>query len=196
MIRNYRSSTRGIEHFIDYTYHRFEKMFVLEDGARKARTVKSAYIVGKKKKEGKEKEITKRNSYWTRLMVAIISARNDVGYLACRLRFQIGIRIANAPIGKVLWIYCVSKGKGAKGGEREREDDEKGCTWRGTEAFDCTLGLIKVFVRKRCVQRHLSLYLLNIGRWNFYDPASRIDNMLHLLLHIVNRYRDNPCESR
>lgn len=35
-------------------------------------------------------------------MMAIISARNDVGYLAGRLRFQIGIRIVNAPIGKLL----------------------------------------------------------------------------------------------
>lgn len=71
--------------------------------------------------------------------------------------------------------------------ERERneeimERDAHGA--RHIEAFDCTLELIKVLVWKRRAQRHLSLYLLNIGRRNFRDAANRIDDMAHLLLYI------------
>lgn len=38
--------------------------------------------------------------------------------------------------------------------------------------------------RLEATQRHLSLYLLNIGRRNFRDPANRIDDMAHLSLYI------------
>lgn len=164
--------------------------------------IKSAYIVGKKRKKKKEKRKKKRREKKglkkrTRVKFALLwrSYRqcNDVGYLAARRRFQIGIRIANAPIGKVLWIYCVSK-VGERERERMMERDARGA--RYTEAFDCTLELIKVLVWKRRAQRHLLLYLLNIGRRNFSDPANRINDMAHLLLYIVDCYRDNLCESR
>lgn len=100
-------------------------------------------------------------------------------YLAGRLRFQIGIRIANASIGKVLWTYC------------RRGMMEGDATWRGTEAFNCTPRLIKVLVWKWCAQRQpLSrfIYLILIGK-SFDDRASWIESMAHLsLVH----YRSLP----
>lgn len=103
-------------------------------------------------------------------------------YLAGRLRFQIGIRIANAPIGKVLWTYC------------RRGMVERGCTRRGTEAFDCTaIDQSARLETTRGISRFIYLLLISIGR-SFADQANRRARLArHRALSIAT---DDLCKSR
>lgn len=113
---------RGIAHPIDYARCHWlrprEEAFVPEDEAPKARSMKPVWwniINGKEKNRGKKvkggggggmdsrRGMTRCEfALWRRSYRRISTS----DYLAGRLRFQIGIRIANAPIGKVLWTYC------------------------------------------------------------------------------------------
>lgn len=93
-------------------------------------------------------------------MAAIVSARNDVG-LSSR---QASISNWNSNCKCAHWkstLNLLSEG-----------DDGRGCTRRGTEAFNCTR-LIKVLVWKRRATASPLLYLLNIDQRKFAERANR-----------------------
>lgn len=179
---------RGIGHLIDYarchwlgrarkrscqkTRPQRREVWNQSDG-----TLSSVKKEGKRgKNRGKKGLAPWNDKVRIHLMAAIISARNDVG-LSSR---QASISNWNLNCKCTHWkstLNLLSEG-----------DDGRGCTRRGTEAFDCTR-LIKVLVWKRRATATPSLYLLNIDQRKFADRASRDREYGSL---IVVHYRSLP----
>lgn len=114
-------------------------------------------------------------------------------YLAGRLRFQIGIRIANAPIGKVLWTYCrrgMMEGD-ARGVAQRRSTvhDWSKCSFRNDarQQVPCFIYLILISEslpsERIGIERHGSLVAVHYRPITCVNPAS---NCLQLSLYVCN----------
>lgn len=179
-VRNYRSSAphRAPHRLraLPLAWER-EETFVPEDEAPKARGIKSVWwniIISKRKKKKREK-IGKKNSRhgMTRCEFALWRRsyrRITTDYLAGRLRFQIGIRIANASVGKVLWTYCR---RGMIEGDARGVAQKRSTVHR--DWSKCSFGND---ARQQSLSRFI--YLILIGK--SFDRASWIESMAHLSL--------------